>query len=161
MQATDSRRVSIPFGTSITKVNEEALKKHSFDLIHFPAYLACKAARCVRVEITSDRRADSHLMGWFEDDQTARSWMYASLIADDNGVQTDSDDFYLAVHAAFAAAADGRTYIGFTRCGSPPDAPLFGIGLMFNRYGHGIYKAGDMLPTRWPESMAAAFVTLL
>lgn len=95
-------------------------------------------------------------MGWFSDDQTDRGWKYALLIADDSGVQTDSDEFYLMAHAAFRAHADGWTYIGFTRCGSPPDAPLFGIGLMYNRYGRGIYKAGDMLPTRWPESTAVA-----
>ncbi|MFM0032698.1 hypothetical protein PQR70_41535 [Paraburkholderia madseniana] len=112
------------------------MKKHSFDLVHFPSYLARKVAPRVRVEITIDRRDDSDLTGWFEDDQGKRSWMYAQLIADENGCSTDSDDLYLMVHAAFAAHADGLTYIGFTRSGLPPDAPLFAMAM---RYMAGIF----------------------
>jgi hypothetical protein len=63
--------------------------------------------------------------------QGKRSWMYAQLIADENGCSTDSDDLYLMVHAAFAAHADGLTYIGFTRSGFPPDAPLFAMAMMY------------------------------
>jgi hypothetical protein len=81
-------------------VNEEALRRHSFDLVHFKLYLERKVPPRVRVEITTDCHDDSDLRGWFEDSQHTRGWKYASLIANDTGCLTDSDDFYRMVHSA-------------------------------------------------------------
>ena len=81
----------------------------------------------------------------------------ARLLPDATGVATDSDALYEAVHAAFSANAPEPLahYVGFTRCGMPPMAPLFAVALMYQRYGRGLYKAGDMRPTPWPALTAS------
>ena len=71
------------------------------------------------------------------------------------GVATHSDAFYDAVHAAFAASLPQASYLGFTRCGRPPYAPLFALALLYGRYGRGLYRAGERLPTPWPELTAS------
>lgn len=141
-------------------VNEEALRKHSFDLVHFKLYLERKVPPRVRIEITTNYHDDSDLRGWFEDSQHARRWKYASLVADDNGCVTDSDDFYRMVHSAFAAHADDLTYIGFNRSGPPVYAPLFALALLYQKYGCGIFLAGELLPTPWAESSVSYTFTL-
>ncbi|CAE6801633.1 hypothetical protein [Paraburkholderia domus] len=143
-------RVSIPFD-SIGMVTEENLRRHSFDLVHFPTYLERKAPARIRIEITTDCHDNSDLMGWFEDDQHTRRCKYASLVADDSGCLTDSDDFYRTVHDAFGAHADALTYIVFTRCGPPVYAPLFALVLLYQKYGRGLYMNGEMLPTPCSE----------
>lgn len=153
-------RVSIPFGTTAIDAGEEALKRHSFDLIHFPAYLWRKVAPRVRVEIISVGQEDADLMGCFNNPEPTRTWKYARLVADERGCLTDSDDFYQLVHVTFAAYASESIYIGFTRCGQPPDTPLFSLALMYRKYGHGIYLAGEMLPTRWPGPSSEYMFTL-
>jgi hypothetical protein len=160
MPDAPATRVSIPFGTTVTKVSDEALKKFSFDLVHFPSHLARKIAPRVRVEIMTVSHDNADLTGWFSDQDKTRAWRYARLVDDENSCLTDSDDFYQLVHKAFAVHADGLTYIGFTRCGLPPDAPLFGLALMYRKYGRGIYLAGQMLPTLWPESSSEFLFTL-
>ncbi|ANB73893.1 hypothetical protein AYM40_17115 [Paraburkholderia phytofirmans OLGA172] len=153
-------RVSIPRGTSISMVTDEALIKHGFDLIHFPSYLARKVAPRVRVEISTECHDDHDLTGWYQDDQKTRSWKCAKLIADENGCVTDSDAFYHLAHAAFSANADALTYIGFVRSGRPPDAPLFALAMMYQKYGRGIYLAGELLPDLWPQSSSAWLFSL-
>ena len=158
---TDSgNRVSIPFGTTVADVGDAALRTHSFDLVHFPSYLRRKVAPRVRVGINNDWLDDSDLVGFFEDDHQARNWRYMSLVADEAGCLTDSDDFYRMVHAAFVANAGGSRYIGFARCGTPPDAPLFALAIMYNRYGRGLYKVGEVLPTPCRELTATYAVSL-
>lgn len=147
----DNHRLSIPFGTTVAQVGEAALRTHSFDLVHFPSYLARKVAPRVRFEITDDWLNESDLVGFFEDDHQARRWKYVSIVADEAGCTTDSDDFYRMIHAAFVAYAPGLRYLGFARCGRPPDAPLFALAVMYNRYGRGLYKVGEMLPTPCSE----------
>ncbi|MFL9905309.1 hypothetical protein [Paraburkholderia sp. RL17-337-BIB-A] len=152
-------RVSIPFG-NIGKASKEELTKHSFDLVHFPMYLDRHVPPRVRIEITDDYRDDIDLTGLYENDQNARCWKYVSLIADDNGCPTDSDEFYRMVHGAFGAHADGLTYIGFRRGGPPVYAPLFALAMLYQKYGCGIFLAGEMLPTPWPESTVSYTFTL-
>ncbi|MFM0454956.1 hypothetical protein PQR21_31650 [Paraburkholderia nemoris] len=160
MPDADSTRVSIPFGTTVSDVGEEALKRHGFDLIHFPAYLWRKVAPRVRVEIKTIGQESADLTGCFSDHEATRTWKYAWLVADESGCLTDSDDFYQLVHVTFAAHAGDSIYSGFARCGQPPDAPLFNLALMYRKYGHGIYFAGEMLPTRWPGPSPEYIFTL-
>ncbi|CAN0620233.1 conserved protein of unknown function [Burkholderia multivorans] len=154
MPDSNGTRVSIPVSGSGGKVSEEDLKKYSFDLVHFPMYLSRKVAPRVHIEVTDDHRGDHDLMACYEDGQRVRTWKYASLSADDNGCLTDSDDFYHMVHGAFGAHADGLTYIGFTRCGRPVYAPVFALAMLYKKFGKGIYKAGELLPTPCPELTA-------
>jgi hypothetical protein len=72
-------RVSIPFGTTASDAGEEALKRHGFDLIHFPAYLWRKVAPRVRVEIISVGQEGADLMGCFNNPEPTRTWKYARL----------------------------------------------------------------------------------
>ncbi|WP_227458830.1 hypothetical protein [Cupriavidus pauculus] len=135
--------------TSIT-VDDDALRKHSFDLVHFPMYLAQRVPPRVRVEIIEDP-AQADLMGLYADARGERSRKYAKLIADEHGCATRSDAFFHAVHAAFSAGAGELTYLGFSRAGPPVYAPLFALAIFYRKYGRGLYQAGQVLPTPWPE----------
>ena len=159
MPDTNGTRISIPVSGKSGKVSEEELKRYSFDLVHFPMYLSQRVAPRVRIEITDDHRGDHDLMACYEDGQHTRTWKYASLIADDDGCLTGSVDFYRMVHEAFGAHADGLTYIGFTRGGLPVYAPLFVLAMLYKKYGKGIYKAGQSLPTPCPELTAGVLYT--
>jgi hypothetical protein len=159
MPDSNGTRVSIPFG-STGMVSAEKLRRHSFDLVHFPMYLERKVPPRVRIETTTNYHDNSDLKGWFYDDQNAHRWKYASLVADDSGCVTNSDDFYRMVHDSFGEHTDGLTYIGFTRCGPPVYAPLFALALLYQKYGRGLYMNGEMLPTPWPESSVSYTFTL-
>jgi hypothetical protein len=131
--------------------SEEALARHSFDLVHFPMYLAQMVPTRVRVEVTQDKRPESDLMVFYEDKHVTRSRKFATLVADDEGCLTGSDAFYHLVHEACRARRDDSTYIGFTRYGRPVYAPLFALSLLYRRFGRGIHLDGDVLPTPWAE----------
>ena len=135
--------------TSIT-VDDDALHRYSFDLVHFPMYLAQRVPPRVRVEIIEDPEP-ADLMGLYTDTCQERSWKYAKLIADEHGYVTKSDAFFQAVHAAFSAAAGEWTYLGFSRAGPPVYAPLFALAILYRMYGRGLYQAGQVLPTPWPD----------
>lgn len=146
--------------SKVGKISEVELKKYSFDLVHFPMYLSQKVAPRVRIEVTDDRRGDHDLMACYEGGQHTRTWKYASLIADENGCATGSDDFYHMVHKSFGAHADGLIYIGFTRGGSPVYAPLFALAILYKKYGRGIYKEGNAMPTPCPELTAGVYYSV-
>lgn len=131
-------------------IDEEALRKYSFDLVHFPMYLDRSVAPRVRVEITAGHE-QADLMGLYRDDQEVKCWKYVKLIADENGCVTKSDEFFHTVHATFAGSAGGSTYVGFTRAGLPVYAPLFALAMLYRKYGRGLYEVGQVLPTPWPE----------
>ena len=95
-----------------------------------------------------------------EDAQPKEHHLFAHLKADEQGVLIDSDDLYRAIRAAFEAHVDvacdkggvsEARYIGFTRYGRPPYAPLFALVMLYQKYGKGLYQAGDLLPTPWPS----------
>ena len=165
--AKDPARLSIPLrgGRSST---EEELIRHSFDLLLFPRYLERNMAERVSVVVRSNSKKDPDLMALYKDAQSKEHHLYAHLKADEQGVLTDSDDLYRAIHAAFEAHVDvvcdkegvsEARYIGFTRCGRPPYAPLFALAILYQKYGKGLYKAGDMLPTPWPSLMPSYRMT--
>lgn len=138
---------------------EAALVRHSFDLSLFPWYLARKVAPRVRVEVVADSRAgEPDVMALYAPAPGAcgeGARRLACLKPDDAGVLTDSDALYHAIHAAFAAQAHGETYVGFTRYGRPPYAPLFALALRYQKYGRGLYLAGELLPRPWPALTAS------
>lgn len=160
MPDSNGTRVSIPVHAPSSWVDEEALRKRSFDLIFFPAYyLARKVPPRVRVEVSTDVTDASDVGGWFEDENGAAVCWYATLIADESGCLTDSDDLYRALHAAFAATSHGLRYVGFFRCGRPPYAPLFALGMLYTKYGRGLYRDGEYLPIPWPAlTVRSSFV---
>ena len=148
-----SPRISIPL-TALAPggggVSEEGLRRHSYDLILFPRYLECLRAPRVRIKVKDNHRGPLDLVAIYEDAELLECCKYAFLIADEEGVLTDSDDLYRAVHAAFSEQAEGRKYIGFRRYGRPPASPLIGVAMGYQKYGRGIYLDGDMLPTLLP-----------
>ena len=146
----DKVRLSVPLHEP-RPLTEQELARHSYDLSLFPLYLIRKMATRVRVVVSPNCKDDPDLMAAFEDSKSNQHNLYAHLKADERGVVTDSDDLYRAIHAAFEAEAGDFRYIGFTRFGTPPYAPLFALALLYRKYGRGLYKAGDMLPTPWPS----------
>ena len=158
MTAVPAARLSLPLHGNRPPLTEEQLHRHSYDLSLFPLYLSRKTPARVRVEITTSHQNDPDLMALYDSDSDSDSdseapgagRLFARLLADEQGVLTDSDDLYRAIHAAFAGHASAGRYIGFTRYGRPPYAPLFALALLYRKYGRGLYLAGDMLPTPWP-----------
>ena len=153
MQAEQGQRQSVPLNAEGSHFSEPLLHQHSFDLLLFPRYLKRNFAAHVRVEVVSDACQSPHLMALLEKEGESRS-MFALLHADEEGVALDSDAFFHAVHAAFATAAGSSRYLGFTRFGRPPYAPLFALAMLYGRYGRGLYLQGDVLPTPWPALQA-------
>ena len=129
---------------------EEERIRHSYDLILFPRYLEDNMAERVSVKIYTGKGREGDVMALYEDAQSNPHQLVAQLKADEQGVLTDSDDLYRAIHSAFEAHAGDSRYIGFTRYGRPPYAPLFALAILYQKYGRGLYQAGDMLPTPWP-----------
>ena len=149
-QERDGGRLSVPLhGTR--RLSEQELMRHSYDLSLFPLYLTRKMAARVCIDISASSTNEPDLLALYENAQSGQRTLFAHLVPDDQGVVTDSDDLYRAIHAAFEAHAGEARYLGFTRYGRPPYAPLFALALLYQKYGKGIYKAGDMLPTRWPS----------
>ena len=153
MPSTDSTRLSIPLTGRTRSFTEEELHRHSFDLSVFPLYLTRMVAPRVRIIVSERQLQDPALLGFYASADGSLQQKVAFLRADENseaGVLTDSDDFYYAVHAAFAAqAGDEMTYLGFTRHGKPPYAPLFALAMLYQKFGKGLFKAGELLPTPW------------
>ena len=107
-------------------------------------------------------------MARYEDAQSKEHHLFAHLKADEQGVLIDSDDLYRAIRAAFEAHVDvacdkggvsEARYIGFTRYGRPPYAPLFALVMLYRKCGKGLYQAGDLLPTPWPSLMPSYRMT--
>ncbi|MGF6975380.1 hypothetical protein QFZ94_003830 [Paraburkholderia sp. JPY465] len=147
----DISRLSIPVRGDGRTIDEADLRRSSFDLWFFPrTYLARKVPLRVRVEVSNDSTDASDVGGWFEDTEGQHICKYVALVSDNAGCPTDSDDLYRAIHAAFIANADGLRYIGFFRCGRPPYAPLFALGMLYTKYGRGLYRDGEYLPIPWP-----------
>lgn len=153
----DSTRLSIPVHGRKRGFSDEELHRYSFDLSIFPLYLARRVAPRVRIIFSERPLQDPALLGWYANADGSEQQKVAFLRADPSseaGIATDSDDFYYAVHAAFAAQAgqgdNASTYLGFTRHGSPPYAPLFALALLYQKFGRGLFKAGELLPTPWP-----------
>lgn len=150
MQTPDTPRLSIPVSGRGSSFSEEELHRYSFDLSIFPLYLARSVAPRVRIIVSDRQLQDPALLGWYTSADDKEQQKVAFLRADEQGVVTDSDDFYYAVHAAFAAQADdAASYLGFTRHGRPPYAPLFALALLYQKFGRGLFKAGELLPTPW------------
>ena len=153
MPTTDSPRLSIPLTGRSRGFTEEELHRHSFDLSVFPLYLTRIVAPRVRIIVSERQLQDPALLGFYASADGTQQQKVAFLRADESseaGIVTDSDDFYYAVHAAFAAHADDTsTYLGFTRHGRPPYAPLFALALLYQKFGKGLFKAGELLPTPW------------
>ena len=153
MPTIDSPRLSIPLTGRTSSFTEEELHRHSFDLSIFPLYLTRMVAPRVRIIVSERQLQDPALLGFYANADGTEQQKVAFLRADDSsaeGVLTDSDDFYYAVHAAFAAhAGDTSTYLGFTRHGKPPYAPLFALAMLYQKFGKGLFKAGELMPTPW------------
>lgn len=145
-------RVSIPLHGGGRRPTEADLLRHSYDLVLFPMYLARNMAERVTVVMETNVNKNPDLFALYATASGGERSLYAHLKADVNGVATDSDALYHAIHAAFAAAAaDGDSYTGFARLGKPPCAPLFALALLYRKYGgKGLYRAGELLPTPWP-----------
>ena len=104
----------------------------------------------MRIIVSQRQWQDPSLLGLYAHADGTEQRKVAFLRADPEGVVADSDDFYYAVHAAFAAQADDATsYLGFSRHGRPPYAPLFALALLYRKFGRGLFKAGELLPTPW------------
>ena len=144
-------RLSIPLDGSRVPLTEEALMRHSYDLSLFPLYLIRKVAHRVAVQVCPNSNGDPDLMAVYQSPSAGVHRLYARLKPDEDGTLTDSDDLYLAIHAAFEAHAGDAKYLGFTRYGRPPHAPPFALALLYSKYGRGLYRAGEMLPTPWPS----------
>lgn len=153
-QEQEPGRLSIPLHSDWHSTEQDIIR-HSFDLGLFPRYLIDNMAERVSVKVITGNSKDADVMALFEDAQSDQHRLLAKLKADKQGVLTDSDDLYRAIHSAFEAHAVGMRYIGFTRYGRPPYAPLFALALLYRKYGRGLYKAGDMLPTPWPTLTTA------
>lgn len=153
MPTPPNPRQSIPVYGREPPFTEEALHRHSFDLGLFPRYLESAAPR-VHIVISERELQHPSLWGLYADAEGKEHSKTAFLQADEQGILTDSDAFYHAVHAAFTAQAGEAQYIGFTRLGRPPYAPLFALAMLYKKFGRGLYKAGDLLPTRWPTLTA-------
>lgn len=152
MPTTHSPRLSIPVGGRGTSFTEEEFHRYSFDIGLFPRYLE-RAAPRVHILI-SERKLEQQfpsLQGLYAHEGGAETCKVAFLQPDAEGVVTDSDDFYDAAHAAFAAQAGDAQYLGFTRNGKPPYAPLFALAMVYRKFGRGLYQAGELLPTPWPS----------
>lgn len=133
--------------TVATKFNEAALVKHSFDLVYFPMYLKRNVAPMVRIEWCTNAQ-DADLMGFYVNDAHNRTSRFVKLVANPDGIATDSDGFFSAVHTVFQSVSTPSViYIGFTRCGPPVFAPLFALAMQYKKYGRGLYEPGQVLPT--------------
>ena len=155
MHTTGENRQSVALGSDAAAFSTQDLSRHSFDLVLFPLYLQRRVAPRVRVAITPGLHPQADVVALYQAGGRT-GYQCARLLADDTGVATDSDALYEAIHAAFSANAPEALaqYVGFTRYGTPPMAPLFAVALMYQRYGRGLYKAGDMRPTPWPALTA-------
>jgi hypothetical protein len=133
--------------TTSAQVDEGALIRHSFDVVHFPMYLDRNGFTQVRFETTEDS-GDGDVVGYFTDEAGSRAGVYVKLIKDPDGVSVTTDQFFYSLHDLFQKiCAPGHTYIGFTRLGKPVYAPLFALALLYKKYGRGLYEPGDVLPT--------------
>jgi hypothetical protein len=128
-------------------MDDAALIKHSFDLVHFPMYLKRHVAPCVSIEwCNSVIGAD--VVGYYTDTEQVRTSRYIKLVDDPNGVATGTDQFFNVVHGAFQSMSTPLCkYIGFARCGPPVFAPLFALTMLYKKYGMGWYPPGEVLPT--------------
>ena len=128
-------------------IDEDALIRHSFDLVHFPMYLNRNGFTSVRFEVTTKLDAGD-VIGYYTDGAGSRVGVYVKLITDPDGVSVTTDQFFHSLHDFFQKiCAPGRMYLGFTRLGTPVYAPLFALALLYKKYGCGLYEPGDVLPT--------------
>lgn len=126
---------------SSARIDEEALIRHSFDLVHFPMYLNRNGFTTVRFEATADLNAGD-VIGYFSDEAGSRAGLYVKLIPDPDGVSVTTDQFFHSLHDLFLnMAASGQTYVGFTRLGTPVYAPLFALAMLYKKYGRGTNRA--------------------
>ena len=130
-------RLSIPLRSGRSSTEQE-LTRYSFDLILFPRYLEDNMAERVSVKINTKKSQNGDVMALYEDAQSNPHPLVAQLKADEQGVLTDSDDLYRAIHSAFEAHAGDSRYIGFTRYGRPPYAPLFALAILYQKHGRGL-----------------------
>lgn len=149
MPPTCSVRLSVPLHGARPALTEADLRLHSIELMLLPRVLAALPPR-VRVDwLAGDGHHTQLLAAYIHPDGTKAPSQYLRLVADPDGVLTDSDALYGAIHAAAAARAPHLVYLGFTRWGRPPYAPLFALALLIQKYGRGIVPAGACLPVPW------------
>lgn len=90
------------------QVDEGALIRHSFDVVHFPMYLDRNGFTRVRFETTEVSDAGD-LIGYFTDEARSRVGVYVKLITDPDGVSVTTDQFFLDLHDLFQKLyASGR-----------------------------------------------------
>jgi len=129
------------------EINEAALKRHSFDLVHFPMCVDRNGFTHVRFENVTDFD-EADVVGFHIGDEASRETMYVKLVADSKGVPVHTDQFFHDLHDFFQQACPpSDRYIGFTRCGRPVYAPLFALSRLYKKYGRGLYEPGNVLPT--------------
>lgn len=124
---------------------EEKLIQHSYDLVVFSRYLENLPPRVTIKLRDTDNNCDVYAV--YVDASGHASYKYGQLIPDENGLHTSNNEIYTGIHDAFRLAMPTANYIGFRGCGRFPIAPLMQVAISYQRYGRGIFKDGESLPT--------------
>jgi hypothetical protein len=135
------------FHADDVRIDHRKLVEHSFDLVHFPMYLDRRVPPLVRADVM-DGAEGADLVAYFLDERGDHLYGYLSLVADEHGVSTNTDEFFATIHFAFQGMCPvTASYVGFARCGPPAYAPLFALATLYRQYGHGVYRPGQTRPT--------------
>ena len=124
---------------------ESQLMKHSYDLIIFPKYLSLLSPH-ISINIKEEMN-DCDIYGIYITQDNNLNYKFARFLADKNGIATNSKEIYQAIHQIFKTGELPGKYMGFRGCGRFPISPLIQVGFFYQKFGRGIFKDGDSLPT--------------
>lgn len=123
----------------------DMLRRHSYDWYVFSRYLELQPAR-VKVRLKDVENSCDVQAVYLNTDGTF-SYKFGLFLPDEHGLDTTSAEIHDGIHDVFRSAEQSSRYIGFRGCGRIPVGPLIQVSLMYSKYGYGIFKDGDHLPT--------------
>lgn len=122
----------------------DMLRRHSYDWYVFGRYLELQSAR-VKVHLKEVENNCDVQAVYLNTDGTF-SYRFGLFLPDEHGLDTTGTEIHDGIHDVFRSAERSSRYIGFRGCGRIPVGPLIQVGLMYSKYGYGIFKDGDHLP---------------
>lgn len=127
-----------------TSSTADMLHRHSYDWYVFGRYLELLTGH-VKVHLKDVENSCDVQAVYLNTDGTF-SYKFGLFLPDEDGFDTTSIEIHDGIHDAFRSADMSSRYIGFRGCGRIPIAPSTQVGLMYSKYGYGIFKDGDHLP---------------
>ena len=128
-----------------TTSSADMLSRHSFDWLVFSRYLELLPER-VQIRL-KDVQNSCDVQAVYLNADGSFSYKFALLLPDEAGLDTRTTEIHRGLHDAFRAANPPSRYIGFRSCGRMAVAPLFLVSLLYAKFGHGLFKDGEHLPS--------------